>query len=550
MTSQLRADPSETATRSIQRWVLVCSILASSMAFIDGTALSVVMPALQVSLNATGAGMLWVINGFSLPLAALLLLGGGLGDCFGRKRMFVLGIISFAAASVACGLAGGMPTLIAARVVQGMGGALMIPGSLAMLSTCFSAEERGKAIGTWSAFSVLASAIGPVLGGLLARAGMWRWVFYINLPLAGIVLAVLWLKTPADRKPDHPSQVDWRGALAAAVGLASLNFGLIQWPRIGLAHFGVIAALVTGVASLMLFVFIERRATLPLLPLGVFKSRTLQGASVLSLLFFMAFHGMLFFLPLNLIQVQGYDPAMAGLTQLPLMSMLILLSRWAGKLVDRRGPRLPLTVGPSVAGFGFLFFAGPGVTAGPHEFWFSFLPGLLLVGVGLGLTAAPLSTTVMSSVSDEKLGLASGINSSLTRLAGVLAIAVMGAVMLASFDHFLEIRAARLELPTEASVQLQREAPKLAEAQVPPGLSPLAGAAVKQTIREAFVDAFRVVAILAAGLSWLGALVAARLLNAHTPSPPSQNGDGVSERFATGAGNPDESAPPVKRASE
>jgi EmrB/QacA subfamily drug resistance transporter len=518
MSFRANAKQLKTAPGSTARWVLVSSILASSMAFIDGTALSVIMPILQADLDATGAGILWVINGFSLPLAALLLLGGGLGDCFGRKRMFILGIVWFAAASVACGLAPDIPALIAARVVQGMGGALMIPGSLAMLSTYFGPEERGKAIGTWSAFSVLASASGPVLGGLLARGGLWRWVFFINLPLAGIALTVLRLNTPADRKADRPKRVDWRGALSAVSGLAALNYGLIQWSRIGPGNPTVIASLLVGAASLILFVFIQRRATQPLLPLDVFKSRTLKGASLLTLLFYMSFHGMLFFLPLNLIQVQGYDPAFAGLTQLPLMALLVLLSPWAGRLVDRRGPRLPLTIGPTLAGFGFLLFAYPGITAGPREFWFRFLPALLLVGVGLGLTAAPLSTTVMGSVSCERLGLASGINSSLSRLAGVLAIALMGAVMLASFDHSLEIRAARLNLPVEAGVQLKRESAKLAEAQVPPGLSAVTSMAVKQTIREAFVDAFRVIAILAAWLSWLGALVAARLLEGHKSS--------------------------------
>ncbi len=518
MTDSAETPTPEMIPHSTARWVLVSSILASSMAFIDGTALSVVMPSLQADLDATGADMLWVINGFSLPLAALLLLGGGLGDCFGRKRMFMLGIVIFATASAACGLAPSVIALITARVVQGIGGALMIPGSLAMLSTFFGPEQRGKAIGTWSAFSVLASAIGPVVGGLLARAGLWRWVFFINLPLAGIALAVLLAKVPAGQKADRLKRVDWWGALAVVTGLAALNHGLIQWSKFGLSHRGVVAALLVGVISLVWFVVIQRRSKQPLLPLDVFKSRTLTGASVLSLLFYMAFHGMLFFMPLNLIQVQGYDPAFAGVTQLPLMALLILLSQWAGRLVDRRGPRLPLTMGPAIAGLGFLSFAIPGITGGPKEFWFCFLPGLLLVGAGLGLTAAPLSTTVMDSMSSEKLGLASGINSSLSRLAGVLAITVMGAVMLASFDRSLEIRSKPLNLSTETTAQLQQESSKLAEAQVPPGLSPETSAAVKLTIREAFVDSFRIISIIAAALSGLAALAAARMLEGRKPA--------------------------------
>lgn len=513
---------------SVARWVLISSILASSMAFIDGTALSVVMPSLQADLDATGADMLWVINGFSLPLAALLLLGGGLGDCFGRKRMFLLGIVAFAGASCMCGLAPGVSTLITARVAQGVGGALMIPGSLAMLSTFFGPDKRGKAIGTWSAFSVLASAIGPVLGGMLARAGLWRWVFFINLPLTAIALTVLVLKVPPDQKPDPRKRVDWWGALAVVIGLAALNHGLIQWSKFGLGHRGVMAALLIGVIALVLFVVIQKRSLQPLLPLEVFKSRSLIGASLLSLLFYLAFHGMLFFLPLNMIQIQGYDPAFAGLTQLPLMALLILLSQWAGRLVDRRGPRLPLTMGPALAGLGFLLIALPGITGGPKEFWFSFLPGMLLVGAGLGLTAAPLSATVMDSMSYEKLGLASGINSSLTRLAGVLAITLMGAIMIVSFHYFLDARATTLRLPAAAAAQLRLESAKLAEAKVPPGLSPETAAAVKQAIRGAFVDAFRVLAVLAAALSWAAALIAALLLPGRNPPvdrPPAKPWD-------------------------
>ena len=503
----------------IARWVLAASILASGMAFIDGTALSVVMPSLQADLGADGEGMLWVVNGFSLPLAALLLLGGALGDAFGRKRMFILGIVVFAAGSAGCGLAPGLSGLIAARVVQGLGGALMIPGSLAMLSTHFGPEERGKAIGLWSAFSVLASAGGPVLGGLLARAGVWRWVFFVNLPLAAIALAVLALRIPAERAAGHRSRVDWWGAVAVATGLAALNHGLIQGARRGLGNPGILAWLLLGAGLLVLFVLLQRRVTRPLLPLDVFRSRAMAASSLLSLLFYTGFHGMLFFLPLNLIQIQGYDPAVAGLTQLPLMALLVLVSPWAGRIVDRHGPRLPLTLGPALAGIGFLLFALAGVTAGPREFWFRFLPGLLLVGAGLGLTAAPLSTTVMDSVPPERLGLASGINSTLSRLAGVLAIAAMGSVMMASFDGFLGSRAAGLHLPAAAAARLAGDSARLAEARVPAGLGRETSAAVNRAIRESFVDAFGVVALVAAGLSWIGAAVAARMLGAGAIAP-------------------------------
>ena len=498
------------------------------MAFIDGTALSVALPALQTDLRATGANLLWVTNGFSLPLAALLLFGGALGDSFGRRRIFIIGIVAFTTASLACGLAPDISTLIAARVAQGVGGALMIPGSLAMISTSFAPAERGKAIGLWSAFSVLATTIGPVFGGLLAGAGLWRGVFFINLPLAAIALTVLMLKIPADAKPTEPKRVDGWGALSVTIGLAGFNYGLIQWSKTSFNDPAVYGPLLIGVVSLGVFVFLQQRVEQPLLPLDVFKSRTLTGASLLSFLFYMGFHGTLFFLPLNLIQVQGYAPTLAGLTQVPLMVLLVSLSAWAGRMVDRRGPRRPLTIGPALAGLGFLLLAWPGVTAGPSEFWTSFLPGLILVGVGLGLTATPLSTTVMISVPSQRLGLASGINSSLTRLAGVFAIAVFGPVMLALFSRSLEARAVQLDLPAAALAQLKHEAAKLAVAEIPSGLSVESALTVRQAIKWAFVDAFRWTMGIAAGVCWLGALIGARLLPDH--GSPETNRDAAALR--------------------
>ncbi len=499
-------------TTATARWVLVSSVLASSMVFIDGTALSIALPALQADTGAGGADLLWVTNGFSLPLAALLLLGGGLGDAFGRRRVFVAGILAFILASVACGLAPGVHALIAARVAQGVGGALMIPGALAMISTYFGPAERGRAIGTWSACSVLATAAGPVLGGLLARAGLWRWVFFINVPLAIFALLVLLRKTPADQPASPAPRVDWWGAITVTLGLAALTHGLIQGSKPGHNGFLTWGAVVLGVLALLAFLRLQQVSPHPLLPLGMFRSVPLTAASGVSLLFFMAFHGMLFFLPLNLIQVQHYDPALAGLSQLPLMALLILLSRFAGRFVDRHGPRLPLTLGSLVTGAGFWLLTWPGITRGPADFAGSFLPGLLLVGAGLGLTATPLNTAVIGAVPPGQLGLASGINSTLTRLAGVLAIALLGPVALVSFERSLEARTARLNLPVEARLLLKQEAVKMADAQPPSKLRPADQADVKTSIQLAFVDAFRRVAQLAAGLCGLAALVAFRYL--------------------------------------
>jgi EmrB/QacA subfamily drug resistance transporter len=507
---------SSLASRRIARWVLVAAVLGSSMVFIDGTALSVALPAMQSALGATGSDLLWVTNGFSLPLAALLLLGGGLGDCYGRRRVFALGIMIFTVASLACGLAPSVGTLVAARVVQGVGGALMVPGALALVSTFFEPVERGRAIGTWSAASVLATAIGPVLGGLLARLGLWRWVFFINLPLAAAAVVVLFARVPADPKPSRTGRVDGWGAFTITIGLAGINYGLVQWSKSGVHDARVLPALITGLASLVVFVVLQQRLAQPLLPLDIFKSRTLSAASLLSLLFYMAFHGMLFFLPLNLIQVQGYDPALAGLAQLPLMALLIALSRYAGGLVDRHGPRRPLMIGTLVAGFGFWWFSLPGLTAGPGRFTTTFLPGLVLLGIGLGFTAAPLSTTVMDSLSADRLGLASGINSTVTRLAGVLAIAILGPVALFSFGKSLDAVAVAAGLPAPVRAHLANEAPKLAEARSPADLSPGTRIAVEKLIKLSFVDTFDRIARLTAVLSWLAAMVAARGLGRGT----------------------------------
>lgn len=452
---------------------------------------------------------MWVTNGFSLPLAALLLFGGALGDYYGRRRIFITGIALFIGASMACGIAPNVSVLIATRVVQGVGAALMIPGSLAMISSHFGPAERGRAIGLWSAFSVLATTLGPAVGGILAGANLWRGVFFINLPLALVALALLVWKIPADDSPKKEHPLDWPGALAVTLGLAAFNFGLIRWSESPLGNVWVWGTLVVGVAGLGAFLVIQLSSKQPLLPLGIFKHRVLASASAVSFFYYVAFHGTLFFLPLNLIQVQGYKPAMAGLTQVPIMVLLISLSAVAGKWVDRKGPRWPLTLGAAVTGTGFWLLAFPGVTQGPGAFWSSYFPGLFIVGIGLGLTATPVSATLMTSVASQHLGLASGINSSLTRLAGVLAVAALGPLMLTLFGEGLQGRVADLAVPAAAAEQLAREASKLGATPVPEGLDSPGVEAVRGAIRWAFVDAFRWIVGIAGGLCWTAAAVAA-----------------------------------------
>jgi EmrB/QacA subfamily drug resistance transporter len=501
-----------------ENWVLLATILASSMAFIDTTALNVALPALQADLNVSGAQLLWIVNAYALFLSSLILVGGSLGDIYGRKRVFMAGIVLFTLSSAACGLAGSANVLIAARAVQGVGGALMVPGSLAILSALFAPERRGRAIGTWSMFSTLTTILGPVLGGWLAGQGLWRVVFFINLPLAAIALFVLATRVPESRNESAPKQLDFMGALLATLGLAGLTYGFIEAPAAGLSDPRILLTLGGGILALVVFVIVESRSDHPMVPLRLFKSRTFSGTNALTLFLYAALSGALFFVPLNLIQVQGYPEAVAGFTMLPFAILLTIISRWAGGWVDRIGARLPLIIGPAVAGIGFFLFAFPGLTAGPQDYWTSFFPAIFMLGVGMGITVAPLTTAVMGSAPAESSGTASGINNAVARTAGVLAVAILGAVALVSFSSSLDARTAYLDLSDSQGTELHAEASKLADAAPPADLSDEAAAGVETAVKLAFIDAFHLVAVIAAVMAWFSALLAALLVEGRAVS--------------------------------
>lgn len=514
MTNTTQSSPA-TSTRTA-RWVLAASTLATSMSFIDVTALGVALPALQAGMQASGEDLLWVNNAYALPLATLLLLGGKLGDHFGHRRVFILGILVFAIGSLASGLATSLGMLLAARVIQGMGAAIMVPGSLAMLLTHFDASQRGRAIGTWSAFTVLATAIGPILGGLLAREGLWRGVFFLNLPLAIVTISILLTKVPAKRETLERIAIDYAGAFWLVLGMCGLNYGLIVAPRQGFDSPGVILSLVAGMAAIV-YLALRHRRTYVLSSRAGSASRTLIAASLITLFFYTALNGLLFFLPLNLIQVQGYDPVFAGLAQLPLMVLVVLLSRWAGGVMDRRGPRTPLTVGPALAGLGFMLLLMPTVTQGPGDFWTSFGPGLVLVGMGLGMSAAPLSATIMASMPADQIGFAAGINSMLAKLSAVLAVAILGPIAIFAFGQALQTQLGSLQLPMHAAAQLRLDSLHLAQTAVPSGLSMEMAASVRDAIKLAFVSAFQMIVGLCAVLSWLSSALAASMLKEQKP---------------------------------
>ncbi len=517
------------------RWILLTTVLASSMVFIDGTALNVALAEIQDELHATGVELLWIVNAYLLFLAALMLIGGALGDRYGRKRVFGYGISLFALASFVSGLSPSTQFLIAARAVQGIGGALMVPGSLAIIAASFSSSDSGKAIGIWSSASTVTTIGGPILGGVLAGAGLWRAVFFINLPLA--VLALYGLRhVPESRDENAPERLDYPGAALAVLGLAGLAYGLITLGDRGLKtavrDADVVASLVAGIAVLILFVMVERRSPAPMLRMSLFESRTFTGANVMTCFLYGALGGALFFLPLNLIQVQGYDASIAGFTLLPFSLLLAGLSPLAGAFADRYGPRLPLTVGPALVGLGFLLLTLPDMTGGPRDYWTTYLPGILVMGLGMGITVAPLSNTVMTSVSSSQAGTASGINNAVSRLAGVLATAILGAVALASFSGALDTRTAAIDMPPEARAVLLSQTGDLANTDPPDGLAPDVRDRVEMAIGGAFVDAFKLVFGIAAGLAWVSAVFAAVIIE-----PKTLRGQSQPEAVPQGAGD-------------
>ncbi len=486
-------------------WVLLATILGSSMAFIDGSVTNLALPALQRDLHATVSDAQWVIEAYSLFLAALILVGGSLGDRFGRRRVFMIGTVLFAIASGGSGLSQNVPELIAWRAVQGIGGALLTPGSLAIISASFDGAARGRAIGTWSGFSAVTGVIGPVLGGFLIQYASWRWVFFINLPLAAIVLAVSWWRLPESRdEEDAGKRLDWAGAVLCTAGLGTIVFALIRSQTAGLLDPLVLGVLAVGVMSLASFVLVERRAAMPMMPLSLFRSPVFAGTNVLTLLLYAALAGSMFFLPLNLIEVQGYSTTAAGAAFLPAILLLSVLSRWTGGIVARTGPRLPLTVGPAIVAVGFLLFA---MTGQGRSYWISFFPASIVLGVGMAITVAPLTTAVLGAVPSSHSGVASGINNAVARTAGLMAIAVFSVIFVAQFNAAVDSGMVAQTVPAQAREFIQAEKSKLAAAKIPANLSPEVQGQIRSVLDTSFVGAYRTAMFFGLALALAGALI-------------------------------------------
>ena len=492
--------------------MLLATILASSMAFIDSSVVNVATPALQHSFNASVVDVQWVVESYGLTLSALILLGGSMGDMFGRKRIFVLGVGIFTAASMACGFSFTIHQLIWARAVQGIGAAFMIPGSLAIISASFEESERGRAVGTWSGSTAITTAIGPVLGGWIIEHLSWRWAFFINVPIAVVVIAVS-LHHIAESRSSQSMRLDWLGALLATFSLSAFVFGFLESSSVGWKSPLVLTAIGLGIVGSGIFLLVESRSESPMVPLSLFHSRNFAGANSLTFFLYSAIGIFFFVFPLNLIQVQGYSASEAGGALLPLILIIFLLSRWSGGLVDRYGPRLPLIIGPAVAGSGFLLFSIPSLGG---SYWTTFFPGVLMLGVGMAISIAPLTTVVLSAVDKDRVGTASGINNAVSRVAGLVAIAVLGALMIVIFGSHLSRHLSDIPVSTEIRNELQSNASRMGALTISQTADSQTREVVRATIADSFVIAFRWIMWICAALALVSAGVGYRSFN---PSP-------------------------------
>jgi EmrB/QacA subfamily drug resistance transporter len=488
-----------------QLLTLVATILGSTVVFLDSTVVNVALPAVADDLNAGLAGQQWVVEAYMLTLVSLLLVGGSLGDQLGRKRMFIFGLIGFAATSILCALAPTVEFLVGARALQGIAGALLVPGSLAIVAATFEGAARGKAVGTWTAWTGIATVLGPAGGGALVQALSWRAVFWVNIPLIAVTVALTMHSVEESRDPDAFRGVDWLGIGLSAAGLAGPVFALIEQPTHGWGDPMVWVPMIAGIACFALFVVREARARHPMLDLALFRIRNFWVANLTTLSAYAGLIGGLFFVGLFLQQVGGYSPVEAGLATTPISLILFFLSpRW-GKLASGTGPRLPMCGGPIVGGIGLILLLRVNADA---DYLTEVLPAILIFGLGLSATVAPLTATVLDSVEERHVGIASGVNNGVSRVAGLLAIAVLGAVISASFGSTLDANLGNRPLGPRASHAIT-EAKKQPLAVPETGkLPPAAATRVRTASSDASTSAFHLGVLIAGLLMIAGGIVA------------------------------------------
>jgi len=500
--------PTITLSSTTGKWVMASVILASAMAFIDGTALNVVLPALQKDLKASATDLFWLLNSYLLMLAALILVGGSLGDKLGRKKIFMIGIALFITGSAVCGFAPTVTFLTGFRAIQGIGGALMIPGSLSLINSTFGKNERGKAIGTWSAITTMVTVGGPILGGALADAGLWRMIFFINVPVGIISLIILWRKVPESRDEETGHSLDYAGSVAIVAGLTLLTYGFLEIPKTGFNNRPVYLSIAGGIISLTIFIIIEKRSNHPMVPLQLFSNKMFSGANLLTLFLYAALTCAMLFLTLNMVQVQGYSQLQAGLTLLPFSILLVTISRWSGNLVDKYGPRWFLISGPSVVAIGLLLLSFIKQTNGPSAYWATFFPGIVLFGLGMSFTVTPLTTTVMGALPRHYSGTASGVNNAISRISNVFANAIIGALAILFFTAFLNNKVKEVSLKEEIKKQVVAQAVNFGDAKVPSMITGENKIKIEQDYKAGFINTYIKVMRICTALAAMSALMA------------------------------------------
>src|SRR5271169_3331115 len=424
------------SSASVKRLTLIACILGSGIVFLDGTVVTVALPRIQIALGGGLAAQQWIVNGYLLTLSALILIGGSLGDLYGERRVFAIGVGGFGVASLACALSPSIGVLVGARALQGIAGALLVPSSLAVIVNTFSEDERGKAIGSWTAWGSIAGVLGPLAGGELLAIASWRWIFLVNVPLAiACVTLILTAIPPSAPHARGSRRVDVTGAILCAAGLAGPVFALIEQPRLGWSSPAVIVPLIVGVALLALFAAFEARAQDPMLPMRLFRRRNFSAGNVETFAMYAGLAILFFFLILFLQQIGGYTPLQSGLATLPVTVVMFVLSRRFGALADRLGPRLFMGAGPLIAACGLLLFQRIGVHV---DYVSDVLPGVLVFALGLSMTVAPLTAAVLAGAETSQAGIASGVNNAIARVAGLLGTAAVGAAVAGSFGTSLD----------------------------------------------------------------------------------------------------------------
>ncbi|HSW96680.1 MAG TPA: MFS transporter [Candidatus Saccharimonadales bacterium] len=483
--------------------ILFVTILASGMAFLDGSVVNIAMPTIQTQMHATLTDIQWVVNAYVLMLCALILISGALGDRFGRKKVFLYGIIVFVFASFLCSISQSIVQLAIFRGLQGVGGALMVPGSLSIINTSFSESIRGRVIGLWSGFAGGIAALGPFVGGWLVQSYGWPFIFYINIPIGLIALLIALTHVPESHNKEA-TKLDRAGAVFIFLSLVGITYGLISISNLGWQNPLIAVSLLGGIVSFILFYITERRVKEPLVPFTIFTSSLVTGANIATFFLYFALSGVIFFLVLNFQQIQHYSPILAGLGLMPTILLITFLSGVGGTIADKLGPRIPMIVGPLLVALGMTFFIFSGRNA---NYVLQYLPGLILFGLGMSFVIAPLTKSALA-VDEKYAGAASGVNNAIARIAGLLAVAVLGLIVLSLFEGHLRKDIAASSMNITEKQQIIAQESKLGGITIPKSFTPQSFVIAKRSIEEAFIFGFRWAMSITAFLALVSSAVA------------------------------------------